>query len=298
MPQNYSRREACRLLNLTERQLRSWEKQDLVPVRQTYGFADLLALRTLIQLRKSRVSPLRIRRAVQALREKLTQVDDPLVEFKIFSEGKRVIVRLGRETIEPVSGQLLLDFSAADVRRLVSFPPEKTRKQELRRRDHDRAVAEKLFEEALEAESRGAVREAMGIYEKVIELDPGFAGAFVNLGTLHFTARNLEQAERLYREAVKADPEYPLAHFNLGNLYDEMGKRDEALREYEVALRLHPSYADAHYNIALLHQAAGRFLQAVHHWKCYLKLDPGSPWSAIARRDLHKLYRAMVLESG
>ena len=108
--QSYPRREACRKAGITERQLRSWEKQGLVATSESYGFAELLALRTLAKLRKARVSTVKIRKALAALREKLSDVETPLVELKFFSEGKNVRVQLGRQAMEPVSGQLLLDI--------------------------------------------------------------------------------------------------------------------------------------------------------------------------------------------
>jgi tetratricopeptide (TPR) repeat protein len=117
----------------------------------------------------------------------------------------------------------------------------------------------------------------------------------VNLGTLHFNARNWKDAERYYRQALEADPDYALAHFDLANLYDERGDRDQALEHYQAALRVSPHYADAHYNLALLYQSANQPMKAVRHWTEYLKLDPQSQWSGIARRELAKLRAATVL---
>ncbi len=294
---SYSRREARRLLKITGRQLKSWEDQNLIPVLDSYGFADLLALRTLAKLRNDRVPVKKIRRAVEALRTKLAEVENPLVELKIFSEGNDVRVQIGRQTMVPTSGQLLLDFDKTDLEKLVSLPTGEAKQNAEGKNKPDLAAAEHLFQQALELEQQGAILEAIDVYKRVVEVDPSFAGALVNLGTIYFGAHDLETAQRYYRQAVEADPDYALAHFNLGNLYDEMGNRTGALSEYQEALRLHPNYADAHYNIALLYQATGQLLRAVSHWKTYLKLDPTSPWAAIARRELDKLYRETVVES-
>jgi tetratricopeptide (TPR) repeat protein len=294
--QSYSRREVRRLLDITERQLRGWEKQDLIARREPYGFADLLALRTLAKLRKNKVPTAKIRRALAALREKLQDVENPLVELRLFSDGKNIRVQVGRQTMEPVSGQLLLDFGEAELRKLVSFPGSTDREASAGQRERSRAMADRLFEEALELEQAGAPLEAIEGYRKVLEVDPSYAGALVNLGTIFFTARDLEKAEQYYMKAIEADQTYALAHFNLGNLCDELGKRAEALLRYQTALRLQPDYADAHYNLALLYQAIGQVLRAMRHWKTYLRLDPLSPWASIARRELDKLYRETVVE--
>lgn len=292
--QSYSRQEVRRWLKVTERQLRSWERQGLLPKSEQYGFTDLIALRTLVALRNGRVPAGKIRQAVAALRAKLGEQANPLVELKLYSEGKQVRVQIGNQTMEPVTGQLLLDFGPGELRRLVSFPARVGT-------GTGRAAgpaADRLFEEALRLEQAGARQEAIEAYQRVLELDPHYAGALLNLGTIYFHARDLARAREYYERAVEADPTYALARFNLANVFDELGRRMEALVHYQAALRLQPDYADAHYNIALLYQATGQWLRAVRHWKIYLKLDPASPWSAIARRELDRLYRETVVETG
>ncbi len=285
------------MLAITERQLRSWEKQELIPTTTDYGFFDLLALRTIAKLRKSRISTAKIRSALVAMRDKLEGVENPLVELRIFSEGRKILVQVGGQQMEPVSGQLLLNFEADEIRKLVSFPGKNGEKEAARTRELQRAKADVLFQEALELEQCGATSDAVDAYREVLELDPAFAGAYVNLGTIFFTGRDLEEAEENYRQAIEADPEYALARFNMGNLYDELGNRPAALQEYQTALELDPAYADVHYNIALLFQSTGQVLKAVRHWKQYLKLDPGSPWASIARRELDRIYRETVVEN-
>ena len=294
----YSRRDLRRLAKATERQLRSWEKQGLIASAETYGFHDLIAIRTLAELRRNKVPAAKIRSAVLALREKLAGVTDPLVELRLFSEGRKVRVQVGGQTMEPTSGQLLLGFDEDELRRMVAFPAGPRKSRDVPNRQRQREAAEQLFQEALDLEQIGSPLEAIHLYQQVLDADPCFAGALVNLGTLYFSAGELDKARQYYQKAVAADPGYALAHFNLGNLYDELGDRPSALTEYQTALDLHPRYADAHYNIALLYEATGQVLLSVRHWKTYLKLDPSSPWANEARRQLNRLYRQTVVDSG
>lgn len=295
---SYNRREVRRLARVTERQLKSWEQKGLIAEQDEYGYRDLIALRTLAELRRNRVSTPKIREAISALREKLGEISDPLTELRLFSEGRDIRVQIGGQTMEPVSGQLLLDFDRDALQRLLSFPGGVSGARAARERQERRALVERMFQNALELEQTGADADAIEAYRQVLELDPGFASALVNLGTLHFMAHDLDKARQYYEDAVRADARYALAHFNLGNLFDELGDKESALREYQTALELEPTYADAHYNIALLYQAAGQVLRAVRHWRTYLKLDPASSWATIARRELNRLYRETVVDSG
>ena len=289
----YTRGEARRLLGLSERQLKSWEQQKLVSPSEDYGFRELLALRTLIKLRKDRVPVIQIRRALFALRQKLREIENPLTELKLYADGKRVRVEIDGGTMEAESGQLLLNFGQNDLRRLVEFPAKNRATEERDRR----MTAERWFQRGLDLEQSGAPHEEIvAAYRKAIELDPKSAGAQVNLGTIFFNARKWTEAERHYRRALEIDPEYALAHFDIANLYDERGDRVKAQTHYEAALRVSPHYADAHYNLALLYQGSNQPMKAVQHWRAYLKLDPSSRWADIARRELTKLREATVVK--
>jgi len=287
----FGRGEVRRWLKLTERQLRSWERQGLIAPAQSYGFRDLIALRSLVKLRQDRVAPRKIRQAILALRARLREIADPLVELRLYSEGGEIRVQVGGCAMEPVTGQLLLDFGAEELRRLVSFPQPD-------REPAGRAAADRLFEEGVRLEQQGAVEQARQAYLRALEADPNQTGALLNLGTLYFAAREFAKARDCYQRAVASDPGNPLAHFNLANVCEELGLRLEAQIHYETALRLQPDYADAHYNLALLYQSCGQPLRALRHWRIYLRLDPSSPWAAVARRELERLYRDTVVGSG
>ena len=295
--QVYNRAEVRRMLGVKERQLKSWEKGGLIPCLGSYAFSDLLVLRTLAELRRAGVSQMKIRQAVAALREKLDSVSDPLKELKIYSHGGKITVQLGASRMEPVSGQLLLDFDHAEIHQMLSFPKESGTAAARAAERAQRSEAAGWFEKALEMEQTGApVAEVIQTYERAIELAPALAGAHVNLGTIYFHLRSWDAAERHYQRALEADPEYALAHFNLGNLFDEKGDRGQALGHYLTALRLDPNYADAHYNVALLYQSCGELMRAVRHWREYLKVDPASGWAKVARQELDKLRRATLIE--
>lgn len=294
--QAYSREEVRRLLDISSRQLRSWETQKFVSSTGSFTFSDLLALRTLVELRQNKIPPGQVRQALEALRKRMSDVQNPLTELKIYSQGKRLQVVFEGQRMEPISGQLLLDFDAATIKRLLSFPEPSAKEKGAGEKHKSRREAEHWFEKGLELEQTGApMEQIVEAYQKAAEIDRTSAGALVNLGTVYFNARDWREAERHYRRALEVDPQYALAHFNLGNLFDERGHRSEALAHYLSALHLHPNYADAHYNVALLYQSIGQPLKAVHHWKLYLKLDPSSSWATIARRELAKLKDSTIV---
>ncbi len=283
----YSRLEVCRLLGIAESVLEDWERHGFLPKCTHYGFRELVALKTLRELRRNRYRPERIRLIVESLREKLQHIQNPLTELKIFTDGRRLAVQVDGGRMEPLTGQLLLNFDREELKQLLQFPGRKAEDELAKAMAAKRFEADRWFEKGVEVEQTGGPAErAISAYEKAIEADPGHAGSLVNLGTIHFHLEDWRRAEECYNRAIESSPDYALAHFNLGNLRDEVGNRKGALECYLTAMRLDPGYADAHYNAALLYQHLGEPLKALKHWRTYLKLDPQGYWAAIARREL------------
>ena len=289
--QDYSRADVRRQFRLTERQLKSWERESLVPPLESYSFSDLIAIRTILELRGKGFRSRNIAEAVRSLRRKLDDVKRPLSELRILSDGRKIAVQVAGHKMEALTGQILFDFEAAELGGVRDFPERKQGGDLLRE-------SEVWFQQGLDLEETGApVEQVLEAYQKVVELNPAAAGALVNLGTIHYRQRKFGEAERYYKQAIAADPSYPLAEFNLGNLYDEQGRLPDAFHHYKRTLALNPQYADAHFNLALLCERTGDTLKAVLHWKIYLKLDRTGQWAEIARRQLERLREAMVIQS-
>jgi tetratricopeptide (TPR) repeat protein len=286
----YTREEVCRLLRISETVLATWERHGFVERRKRYLLRDLVALKTLTQLRKSRVRPERIRRILDSLLARLADVRDPLSELKIYCDGRRIAVQVAGRKMEPLSGQLLLDFDRDAIRRLLEFPTAPAAQAEALAAEARKRQGESWFEKGVALEHDGApLTETLAAYRKAVELDPVSAGAWLNLGTVHYNQRQWEQAEACYRKALEVRADYGLAYYNLGNLYDETGRPQEAIEHYKKALEIDPSYADAHYNLALLYQSAAEPLSALRHWRIYLRLEPAGYWAGVARREMARL---------
>jgi tetratricopeptide (TPR) repeat protein len=286
--EDYSRADVRRKFGLSERQLKTWERQELLPAAISYTFLDLIAIKTLIKLRENHIHGRQIAKALKSLREKLDWVKQPLTELRLVFHGRKIAVHVAGQQMEAISGQILFDFDAAELSAVTHFPERKLTFNRTRE-------SEAWFQKGLELEEAGApVEEAMDAYQKVLELNPGAAGALVNLGTIYYRMRRFAEAQKYYADAIQADPMYPLAQFNLGNLYDEQGRLKEAFEHYRLALDLNPRYADAHFNLALLCERTGDPLKAVHHWKAYLKLDNSGQWAEVARRQLERLRQSVI----
>jgi tetratricopeptide (TPR) repeat protein len=142
---------------------------------------------------------------------------------------------------------------------------------------------------AVQAEETGNKQRAIELYEQILAIDPRYAAASINLGTVYFHLRQFGRAEEFYRRATQIDPNYVLAYFDLGNVLDELERYEESIAAYKRAVILSPRYADAHYNLALAYERSGELRFALRHWQAYVKLDNRGPWADHARGQIRKL---------
>lgn len=289
--ETYSRAEIRRILGINENRLRSWERVGLASAQHAYTFKDLISLRTLQSLSESKIPAKHIYEAMQQLRRLLGDIGRPLDELKIVSDGRRIAVELPGERMEALTGQLLFDFEQDNSLNVATMglpgrPVVPTEGQE---------GEEYWFRHALDLERKGAeLGEIIAAYRKVLDCNPQAAGAWVNIGTLHYRQGRLELAEQSYGEALRTYPEYALAHYNMANVCEETNRLREAARHYEAALSHRADYADAHYNLALVYERRERLLDAAKHWDRYLELDPTSAWAEVARRKRDRLLRLLA----
>jgi tetratricopeptide (TPR) repeat protein len=228
-----------------------------------FSFQDLVFLRTARGLTDARLPPRRIHRAFSRLREQLPE-GHPLTGIRVTADGNRIVVEDGTQRWQPESGQILLDFDAADEasegRPSLATPAAEPE-----------FSAEEWFEYASELEATSP-EEAMAAYRRAIALDPAQADAHVNLGRLLHEAGDTEGAAEQYEAALAARPEDAVAEFNLGVALEDLRKLPEALLAYQKAARLDPSNADAHFNAAALAEKLGRSAEALQHLSTYRKL--------------------------
>jgi DNA-binding transcriptional MerR regulator len=290
----YSLREAARILEVPEARLRALARTGFVASQRgpigpvSFGFQDLLILRTTRGLLESGVPMRKIRRTWASLREQLA-AGLPLTSITVHADGEEIVATDGNASWRPDSGQVLIEFETREIAERAAgvAPPARPRLGLLPRPapKHDdapvgtahpasapqlwtdpdyRPSAEEWYELGCELEVTEPER-AIDAYEKALALEPELADAHVNIGRLLHMSGERGRAEPHYREAVKQDPDDPTPHYNLGVLLEELGRKDEAVLAYRQAILRDPDFADAHCNLGLLLESAGNRTDAMRH---------------------------------
>ena len=286
----YARTDLLRILQITPRQLGSWEKAGLVASSADYSFFDLLQVKKVRDLCAKKVRPAVIRQSLEAMQKQVAGLDNPLLQATAYTSGHRVAFRHEGKLVEPIAGQFMFDFAGEKkllTRTPIAAVPTKV----------DTSNAAELFTRGIALEEDPNTQaQAIATYEQVLKLDPNHAAAHINLGTLHYNRQDYALAEEHYRKAIAADPRYALAHFDLGNVLDETGRVAQAIITYNTALQLAPTYADAHYNVALAYEKIKEPRKALRHWQAYLRLDSSGPWATHARNQVKRILQAEGLK--
>lgn len=280
MPQRFTQTEAGRILGVETRRLRYWERLGLVRSRARWGerfysFGDLVALRTVKRLTENRIPARRLRRAVHLMERQFGRA--PLQEWRFFEHGRDVLVIPPgtARPFSPLTCQWFLPFGS-------SAPPANLHQM-------SGVKAEELFQLALDGEERQEhLPQIAETYQRVVDLEPNWIDAHVNLGVVLYQMGRLDDAHAEFRAAVELDPGHGISRYNLGCVLEELGQIDEAIEQFRRAARALPGHADVLFNLALAYEKRGEIQRARRQWRLYLRFAPNSPWAAQAREHLKR----------
>jgi serine/threonine protein kinase/Flp pilus assembly protein TadD len=129
---------------------------------------------------------------------------------------------------------------------------------------------------------RNAYQHALEMFDRAIEIDPGYARAYAGVADcyamlyhyLEASEANLRRAEDASRKALELDPDSAEAHASHGHVLALSKRFDEARLEFETAIRLAPTLFEPHYLFARACWAEGLMAEAVRHFEDAIQVRP------------------------
>jgi tetratricopeptide (TPR) repeat protein len=92
---------------------------------------------------------------------------------------------------------------------------------------------------------QGALRQVETLLTKSVTIDPKCGDAYLQLGILSSSQRNVEKAIEFYMKAIEANPQLGEAHYRLGVAYDRRGEAAKAKQEFQLHDEIEKQQADA-----------------------------------------------------
>ena len=128
-------------------------------------------------------------------------------------------------------------------------------------------------------------QEARELFQRAIEIDPGFARAHAGLCWVNTNEQfqegtgglDLNENIRLAQRAIELDPKDAFAHLTLGIVYASDQQFTEGIKAYEESLRINPSYAHAHSWLSGALSRTGRPKEGISHARMAMRLSPADP---------------------
>lgn len=188
------------------------------------------------------------------------------------------------------------DLALADANKIIQLSPDNAAAYNDRgfiyRRmgDKEHALADldrsiQLYADAPKAYlayfNRGLLRCSQGCsdlafvdYDKAIQLNPNFAEAYVERGSVYDLKHRFDLAIADYNKALQLKPDLPRAYNGRGWVFHQQGFLERAIAEYTTAIRIDPTYATAYCNRGVAYGAMGEYDRAIADDTKALELDP------------------------
>ncbi len=97
----------------------------------------------------------------------------------------------------------------------------------------------------------GRQKDALATFARSLEIDPGNAMTYENVGAVHLDAARLAEARQSFVRAIASNPESSQGHAGLAMVAIRQGDRKTAIAEWEKAVALQPSNFDALYDLGI-----------------------------------------------
>ena len=132
-----------------------------------------------------------------------------------------------------------------------------------------------LYNEALKREKSGKLDDAIALYKKSLQQNPGFRPALMNLGGVYGKLRRPADSIPYYEAALKLGVDEAV-HFNLGSEYYQSKNYETASAHLFACLKINPRFLRAHILLAYVYEARSLPEKAEVYFRNALKLQPGS----------------------
>jgi predicted O-linked N-acetylglucosamine transferase (SPINDLY family) len=129
--------------------------------------------------------------------------------------------------------------------------------------------------------NQGNPQQALGLFEKITKIKPGYPEAWYNRGNALAQLEKYDQAVASYEKATSIRPEYAKAWSSRGNVFSRLEQYEQALASFEKATSLNPDFAEAWLNRGNALARLMRYEQALASYDNAINANPvyADAWS-------------------
>ncbi|MGI5817877.1 MAG: tetratricopeptide repeat protein [Armatimonadota bacterium] len=147
-------------------------------------------------------------------------------------------------------------------------------RREPKGRDEEAADPKERFKEGTRALEAGDLSRAIEVFSALVEDEPDYAAAHVNLGNAYYTRGDFAAAAAHFARAHELQPDTPKVLLNHAAAKSAIDELDAAIDLLIEALTIDPEFRDVHYNLAIAYWRKGRIPEAMAELEMELALHP------------------------
>ena len=148
----------------------------------------------------------------------------------------------------------------------------------------NRAEAERLFTQAVQAHQSRRLADAIQLYQRALQADGSYFEAEYNLGLASTSVGKLPTALQAYERALALQPDSADARYNFALALQQANYVPDAADQLEKLVARTPSEVRAHLALGnIFAQQLRQNLKARQHYQKVLDLDPQHPQAAAIR---------------
>lgn len=130
--------------------------------------------------------------------------------------------------------------------------------------------------------------QAIKDYDKVIELNPNDANAYLNRGNAYGNLGQYDQAIKNYDKAIELNPNDANAYVGRSNAYYHLGQKERAIQDSNKVIELDPNNDMAYNNRGWGYFELGQYDQAIQYFDKALELNPDNEEAKTNREECLK----------
>lgn len=150
--------------------------------------------------------------------------------------------------------------------------------------------------------------KAIAAAQAAVKNRPTNAASYVELGMVHFHAKQFDEAMAAFQQAIGLDPNSADAFNWIGRVYYHLGPAQKAAEAYERAITLNPHHINSYYGLGILYAtkigdyeaAVAAFQRGLEHnpSEAFLTASLGSTYARMGRFDeaIATLHQAIDLD--
>ncbi|KAM3130098.1 hypothetical protein pb186bvf_017804 [Paramecium bursaria] len=120
-----------------------------------------------------------------------------------------------------------------------------------------------IFRQGVAHEKLNQYQEAIGMYDKVLNIDPKNVDSYFNKGVALGGLNKFQEEIEMYDKAISIDPKHIQSYFNKGYALGKQKQFNEEINMYNKTLEMDPRHVDSYFNKGIAFESLNQLQESI-----------------------------------